>query len=552
MKTSININLFGTVYAIDEDAHKLLDQYLTNLKSYFAKQEGGDEIADDIEHRIAELFWELKQQGTESICIEQVTQILHKIGNPEEMGNEEPNDTKQEGQKSSEDQSTGASAHEAPRTENNNRQGQRRYYRDGQNKRLGGVLSGICHYFGWSDPLILRICFVFLCLFTDGIFLFIYLLLWLIAPKAVTAEQRLQMKGQAVNPESIRSEVLNGADTNNVNPEQNHSGCLKVLLGMLLAPVGCVGLFVLFVAGIVLFSLLMGLTGGLMGVATSGSALLTVLLGEWSKILVLVICALAIIGLPLYGLWRWFRRDSRPMDTYTPIILVGLWLLATLVGWTYANNLKHKFAAIDWSSVVEDLDHATWDNDDEDDDNEVASSYDAVLTDAFRAISFAGVGKVEFIQADSCQVEIAGNEWLKKHTIISTQDSTLTIELDDQAKNGNINKGLNIKVQAPYLTTAHVTGVGTFRIVGELNQSQPIELKMEGVGKLLSGKITSPRIAASQEGVGKTDIEVDTDSLLVNIEGVGKMEVKGRAASYQRNANEMLCKVNDEHLHIGN
>ena len=63
MKTSININLFGTLYAIDEDAHQLLRQYLENMKSYFSRQEGGDEISDDIEHRVAELFWELKQAG---------------------------------------------------------------------------------------------------------------------------------------------------------------------------------------------------------------------------------------------------------------------------------------------------------------------------------------------------------------------------------------------------------------------------------------------------------------------------------------------------------
>lgn len=52
MKKNININLFGTLYAIDEDACELLEDYLNNMKSYFAKREGGDEIADDIEHRV--------------------------------------------------------------------------------------------------------------------------------------------------------------------------------------------------------------------------------------------------------------------------------------------------------------------------------------------------------------------------------------------------------------------------------------------------------------------------------------------------------------------
>ena len=60
MKKNININLCGVIYAIDEDACQLLEQYLDNIKSYFCRQEGGEEIADDIEHRIAELFWEKK------------------------------------------------------------------------------------------------------------------------------------------------------------------------------------------------------------------------------------------------------------------------------------------------------------------------------------------------------------------------------------------------------------------------------------------------------------------------------------------------------------
>ena len=60
MKKNITVNLFGTLYAIDDDACKLLEQYLDNMRSYFSKREGGDEITDDIEHRVAELFSELK------------------------------------------------------------------------------------------------------------------------------------------------------------------------------------------------------------------------------------------------------------------------------------------------------------------------------------------------------------------------------------------------------------------------------------------------------------------------------------------------------------
>ena len=67
MKKNITINLYGSLYAIDDDACQLLEQYLNNMRSYFSKRDGGDEIADDIEHRVAELFSELKAQGFEAI-----------------------------------------------------------------------------------------------------------------------------------------------------------------------------------------------------------------------------------------------------------------------------------------------------------------------------------------------------------------------------------------------------------------------------------------------------------------------------------------------------
>ena len=96
MKKNININLFGTLYAIDEDACTLLENYLDNMRSYFAKRDGGDEIFDDIEHRVAEHLWSLKESGMTAIDIDTVKQIISSIGNPDEMesGVEEVADSK--------------------------------------------------------------------------------------------------------------------------------------------------------------------------------------------------------------------------------------------------------------------------------------------------------------------------------------------------------------------------------------------------------------------------------------------------------------------------
>ena len=53
MKKTLTVNLGGTVYHIDDDAYRLLDNYLSNLKHYFRKQESAEEIINDIEMRIA-------------------------------------------------------------------------------------------------------------------------------------------------------------------------------------------------------------------------------------------------------------------------------------------------------------------------------------------------------------------------------------------------------------------------------------------------------------------------------------------------------------------
>ena len=92
MKKNITINMLGRLYAIDEDAYGLLQQYIDTLRSYFAHKPDGKEIADDIEARIAELFDDLKAQGVEAINIQHVQDIITRIGDPKEMVEDELQD----------------------------------------------------------------------------------------------------------------------------------------------------------------------------------------------------------------------------------------------------------------------------------------------------------------------------------------------------------------------------------------------------------------------------------------------------------------------------
>lgn len=86
MKKTLTINLGGTVYHIDDDAYRLLDNYLSNLKHYFRKQEGAEEIVNDIEMRIAELFAEKMAAGKQAIAVSDVEEIITRVGKPEDFG----------------------------------------------------------------------------------------------------------------------------------------------------------------------------------------------------------------------------------------------------------------------------------------------------------------------------------------------------------------------------------------------------------------------------------------------------------------------------------
>lgn len=85
MKKTLTVNLGGTVYHIDEDAYKLLDTYLSNLRIHFRREEGAEEIVHDMELRISELFTDRLNGGKQVITIEDVEEIIAQVGKPKTL-----------------------------------------------------------------------------------------------------------------------------------------------------------------------------------------------------------------------------------------------------------------------------------------------------------------------------------------------------------------------------------------------------------------------------------------------------------------------------------
>jgi hypothetical protein len=89
MKKVININFQGRVIPIEESAYDMLKQYVDSLRKFFANEEGRDEIINDIEGRIAELFVESLKKGSTCITDDDVNAIIVSMGRPEDFEGEE-------------------------------------------------------------------------------------------------------------------------------------------------------------------------------------------------------------------------------------------------------------------------------------------------------------------------------------------------------------------------------------------------------------------------------------------------------------------------------
>ena len=179
MNKTININLAGIIFHLDEVAYEKFKTYLSNVKTALGKEESGEEIIADIEARIAEIFHlRMKENGRQVVGLPDVEFIIETLGQPEAFVDEIEGEGPQKSAKET-----------------------RRFFRNQDEKVMGGVCSGIGAYFD-IDPVWIRVLFLILLFFT-GIGFITYVILWAAIPEAKTTTQKLQMRGEAVNLNNI-------------------------------------------------------------------------------------------------------------------------------------------------------------------------------------------------------------------------------------------------------------------------------------------------------------------------------------------------------------
>lgn len=462
MKKVININFQGRVVPIEETAFELLKQYVASLRQYFHSEEGRDEIINDIENRIGELFEEKLKKGAVCITDDEVNAVITSMGRPEDFEQEDV--TYNNGSRNEPSDSTGerpnakaASSGVASeprrlvRAENDKVLGgvcagigyylkidpaviriifaliafggfgfgfllyiilwvvlpskplqtniRKRLYRDPDNKMIGGVAGGLGAYFNvdaWVPRLIFLLPFVLSIgsnLFNGfwwhwrgpwvafgglgGTFFISYIILWIVLPKAVTASEKLEMRGEKVDLESIKNTVQE--ELQNLRNQSEKIGAelkeksktfgkeisdtfyqksknFAAEAGPMAHKTGtgignAIGIlfkaFFLFIAGIIAFALLVALIA-ILFTGMSVFPLKTFLLGGMWETLLMWMVLILFIGIPIIALIVWLvRRIIRVKsgNRYLGYTFGSLWIIGLISLFALVVMISRNFKA---------------------------------------------------------------------------------------------------------------------------------------------------------------------------------------------------------------
>lgn len=186
MKKAIDVNIGKVNFTIEDDAYIRLKSYLTDFEASLPNKEDAEEIMEDVEIRIAELFQKEIKYPTQVIDMKAVNMVIEMLG---EVDNSSRNNT------AAEDMG------------NTQVKYGKKLYRDPDDKKIAGVCSGLAAYFN-IDATLIRIIFVVL-LLGYGSALIAYVVLWIVMPIARTVAQKLEMRGIPVTAENIRNYTSN-------------------------------------------------------------------------------------------------------------------------------------------------------------------------------------------------------------------------------------------------------------------------------------------------------------------------------------------------------
>jgi len=352
MNKTININLGGLFFHIDEKAFLKLKHYLDAVSNSLNDDpQGKEEIINDIEQRISELLSEKIKDEREVINETYIDEVIAIMGQPEDYA--------YDGELFNETNHTKSSS--------------KKMYRDGKDKILGGVSSGLGHYFGIDTAWVRIIWILITLLFGTGIL--VYIVLWIILPEANSTAEELEMKGEPVNINNIERSIkdeyskleerVRNADYTKVKSGLQDlietlgrilTGFFKVL-GML------VGVLILIIAATTLIGLIIGFfSWGSIELLGIGEGFVSVppffefsLIPEWLLTIMLFLAIIIpFVFLFLIGL-NILSKDKKSLGLTANLSLLGVWIVS-LIGLGLA-GIEHENQYATKASVTENYEY---------------------------------------------------------------------------------------------------------------------------------------------------------------------------------------------------
>ena len=356
MNKAANIHLAQTLFSIDEIAYNRLKKYLDQLERLFKNTEGAKDILEDIEARIAELFTDLKKDERYVISVEDVEKVIDTLGTPEDLAGE---DAEQDSPSPSQP---------------------KKLFRDPDDRFIGGVAGGLSHYVG-LDSVWIRLILLILFFSSVGGVVLVYILLWILVPEAKTTAEKLTMKGEPVNVSNIKkkikeeldqvSEKVKDVDYENMGSQLKKKSkdfsdfLLNVAKGIVKILTLLIGIFMLFIAGMVLLGLFISAIIGSVFSAMIPHELIQFGLSLNLPLFVLGFFALLIVGIPFVFLFmlglQLLAQNKSIMSRMTKLILLGLWVLALITLLVFGIVETKSFAISAKQNSVEMLDQQTAD-----------------------------------------------------------------------------------------------------------------------------------------------------------------------------------------------
>ena len=510
MKKTLTVNLNGRVFNIDEDAYELLENYLSNLKSYFREKSDAAEILFDFEARIEELFSENIKSGYEVISIEQVEAVIKCMGSPEDLG----------------DETIGIEKENVASDNPQENKSKKKFYRNIDDKKLGGVCSGIAAYFGW-DPLPVRLIFVILTFLSTGWLILFYLILWALMPAALTASQKLEMKGEPVTLENIGktvSETITSVKTNEI--ESFLSAVFKIWVIIFGCIIGLPLLIVFFVLVVVLIAIIFG-AGSLFFIPLDFLGFDCIPMNGTYPVIGIV-SLIVIIGIPLFSIiYSIFFSNRKVSSSSKKMKLVGflIWIIAfaTFIfsgvqfakqyNWNVPWNIHYSSNRI----IIEESGQIT-------DRNEDLPDFDTLKLDNNLTIDV----KIRQEINTKPKIIIHGDENIIDKIAWKMEDGKLKLF----AKNGYYvfnNRNLTVFITTPKMKGVIINSSGKVTIENKIETSD-FEIKIDGSGHFYSDSLYCSSVSCYLNGAGKIIAGGEAESVQLFLKGIGEIDAKNLEA----------------------